>query len=526
MAWQWLVRIWAIFVAALPLTPTGAQPLMDAGVADGGVPATPTPPEPMTLHVMSFNIWYGGEQVSFPSVVAAIRLAEADIVGVQEPDGQLDAIAAATGLPYVDRRRNIISRYPMFDPGVGERTATTTPTYGDVALDPDALHAYVMVRPGEVVAVANTHLPSDPWGPTLSMTDTQAEVMALETRTRVPSAKPFARLGALGAGGMPVFLTGDFNSPSPLDWTAAAVAARRLPYPVAWPAVDLLLKAGLRDSFREVHPDPVAVPGFTWTAGMPAPYVPEGEIFDRIDYVFTAGPTRTLASSILGEPGGAGIDLSVAPYPSDHRAVVSTFTVIPAPAAPMVVVEPHRVIAGESFFLRAYLPGAEGFTALVVPRGAGADAALTGFVEETRGYRTGIRLGTDNLAPGGYDAILLGTDGSVAARNRFEVVAPDSVPMLAITDPEVPAGTPLGVRWSGAPGFRFDWIAVVPQGRANVIEPLIWHYTNALLAGETSIPLESDGTPLPPGDYEARLMRDDSYTVLARARFTITAPPR
>lgn len=525
MAWMRSELMWAIVILALqpaiasaegsqaPPTPQTVQPPADARSA---------PSEAITLRVMTFNVWYGGEQVSFARVAEAIRLAEADIVGVQEPDGQIDRIAEASGLPYVDRRRNIISRFPLFDSGAGERISAAPPSYGTVALDPDALHAYAMVRPGEVVAVANTHLSSDPYGPHAAQQGELARALAIEERTRVPEAQPFTQLAQIAARGIPVFLTGDFNSPSPLDWTAAAVAARGLPDPVAWPATGLLLAAGLRDSFREAHPDPVATPGFTWTAGMPAPYVPQGELLDRIDYVWTAGPTRTIASQIIGEPGGAGVDLALAPYPSDHRAVVSTFSVIPAPAPALVVVEPHVVRAGTSFFMRAYLPGAERFTALVVPRGAGPEQALAGFVEETRGYRTGMRLGTDNLAPGGYDAIVLAGDETVAARSRFEVIAEGSAPAIALARSTVAGGEPLRARWSGAPGLRHDWIGVFRADDPNLLEPFIWHYIDALPAGETSLALLSEGEPLPPGDYEARLMRDDSYTVLARAAFTIT----
>lgn len=527
MAWMRSAWIWAIVILAL-------HPAM-ASAEDPQAPRTPEPlqapaeardsqSEPITLRVMTFNVWYGGEQVSFARVAEAIRLAEADIVGVQEPDGQLDRIAAAAGFPFIDYRRNIISRYPLFDSGVGERISASPQTYGIVALDPDALHAYAMVRPGEVVAVANTHLTSDPYGPHAAQGGELAHALAIEEQTRVPEAQPFAQLAQVAARGIPVFLTGDFNSPSPLDWTEKAIAARGLPDPVAWPATGLLLAAGLRDSFREAHPDPVATPGFTWTAGMPASYVPQGELLDRIDYVWTAGPTRTIASQIIGEPGGEGVDLALALYPSDHRAVVSTFSAIPAPAPALVAVEPPLVRAGTSFFLRAYLPNADRFTALVVPRGAGPAQALAGFVEETRGYRTGMRLGTDNLAPGGYDAIVLASDGSVAARSRFEVIERDTMPAIALAQSLVARGDPLRARWSDAPGFRHDWIGVFRAADPNLLEPLIWHYIDALPAGETSLALLSGGEPLPPGDYEARLMRDDSYTVLARAPFTITPP--
>ena len=57
---------------------------------------------------MTFNIWYGGVQVDFRQVARSIREAGADVVGVQEPEGNLRRLAAATGLPYVDDSLHLI----------------------------------------------------------------------------------------------------------------------------------------------------------------------------------------------------------------------------------------------------------------------------------------------------------------------------------------------------------------------------------------------------------------------------------
>ncbi|MBA4352739.1 MAG: hypothetical protein C0427_16015, partial [Rhodobacter sp.] len=70
-------------------------------------PLAATAQEETRLKVLSFNIWYGGDQVSFAKVIEAIRLSDADIVGLQEPDGRTAEIAAAAGYPYVDTRRHI-----------------------------------------------------------------------------------------------------------------------------------------------------------------------------------------------------------------------------------------------------------------------------------------------------------------------------------------------------------------------------------------------------------------------------------
>ena len=79
--------------------------------------------------------------------------------------------------------------------------------------------------------------------------------------------------------GYPVFLTGDFNEPSSLDYTKETVGTRKgIDEPVPWPVSEALLGIGLRDTYREEHPDPVRDPGITHPGS--------GE---RIDYVYSGG---------------------------------------------------------------------------------------------------------------------------------------------------------------------------------------------------------------------------------------------
>ena len=56
--------------------------------------------KPMTLKVMEFNIEYGGTQVSFRKVVAAIKAADPDIVGVEEAETNTARLAKEAGYPY------------------------------------------------------------------------------------------------------------------------------------------------------------------------------------------------------------------------------------------------------------------------------------------------------------------------------------------------------------------------------------------------------------------------------------------
>ncbi len=129
-----------------------------------------------------------------------------------------------------------------------------------------------MPTPGRVVAVANIHLPSTPYGPyQVRKGWSRADVLRLERDLRLKALATVLRvLPKLAARGIPVFLTGDFNSPSHLDWTPAVAEARDdVPYAVAWPASKALADAGFGDSYRDAHPDPVADPGYTWSPGGP-----------------------------------------------------------------------------------------------------------------------------------------------------------------------------------------------------------------------------------------------------------------
>ena len=147
--------------------------------------------EPLTLRVMSFNVWYGGEQVSLAKVAETTRAADPDIVGVQEADRNLERIAEAAGMPFVDPRRRLLSRWPIFDSGVGTRTEQGPAPYSITALDRDAIHAWVMVRPGKVVAVANVHLSNNPSATDLARRVRPiAEVLAAEEASRVPETTP------------------------------------------------------------------------------------------------------------------------------------------------------------------------------------------------------------------------------------------------------------------------------------------------------------------------------------------------
>ncbi len=289
--------------------------LLVTSVTSTSRPAVAQVGDPIVLRVMTFNIWYGATPTDgLDEVIEAIELAGADVVGMQEPYARLRRIADALGF-YVSPRMHVISRYPILEPAGS-----------------DGEFAYLMLEPGGVAAIANTHLPCCPYTPyrIVNRGMQRDAALAQENNTRVRRvSKHVDALEPVLAAGVPTFFTGDFNTPSWRDWTAEAVEARGLPYPIRWPVSLAMEDAGFVDSYRSVHPDPVADPGFTWTPGYPAPFVYPWDVHDRIDFVWAAGPAVALESSVVGEVA-ANADIVVTPWPTDHRGVVSTFEVTPA----------------------------------------------------------------------------------------------------------------------------------------------------------------------------------------------------
>ena len=78
-----------------------------------------------------------------------------------------------------------------------------------------------------------------------------------------------------------------------------------------------------------------------------------------------------MASAVVGEVDGPETDIAIFPWPSDHRAVVSTFKVVPADAPALIAAFPRRVPEGATVLLRTWDPYGPSWTALVVRRGGG-----------------------------------------------------------------------------------------------------------------------------------------------------------
>jgi hypothetical protein len=337
--------------------------------------------------------------------------------------------------------------------------------------------------------------------------------MQVETEVRMPEAQALITgLKPLIDKGIPVILTGDFNAASWRDWQIKQPTA-------VWPVSRALEDAGLTDSFRSVFPDIVAHPGITWTAGRPYPYLPPNETFDRIDYVWVAN-MRVIDSVVMGEAGNSQNGLSVTPWPSDHRAVLTTIEVTPFDAPPLITVEPRPVRTGESLLLRVLVPNNTTYDAMVVARGS--VAPIIGISDVDPADRPTLRLSTFGLPVGDYDAVLTHEKAELA-RTRFAVVPADGQASLAVTAP-VMSGGDITLEFKGTQGFKLDWIGIYHAGEPSVYNYLGFAYTGARINGGLVFPAAALSETLPPGNYEARLMFDDHYQILAIAPFVVRGP--
>ena len=280
-----------------------------------------------TLKVMSYNIHRGGVVLlkqPLSQTAKAIQLAKADIVGIQEtrsPKGdKLEDLAKLLGWNHdKGKGSNILTRYEIVES-----------LYSGVKVKLDS---------GRLAYVFNVHLSSHPYQPyqlleirprwhkhTNDITFIKTEAEAIEWAKKARGAeisKVLRQVKSIPEKEAPVFVVGDFNEPSHLDWTEAAAKAGRHPIKVAYPTSTEMAKAGFSDSYRKFYPDEMKNPGLTWS---PKYKIDDPTTHpDRIDFVYFKGNGLKVTDvKIVGE-NEENADMVVTPYPSDHRAVVADF---------------------------------------------------------------------------------------------------------------------------------------------------------------------------------------------------------
>jgi len=207
------------------------------------------------------------------------------------------------------------------------------------------------------------------------------------------------------------------------------------------------------------------MPGLTWWADRPPTggYEPGPDTpNDRIDLISAAGPSVTLDSRIVGEAGARDVSIGVDPWPSDHRAVVSTFRVRLAPA-------PDVVGAGQALAI-----------------GAGG---------QVLGPSGEVRLRTSKPVYRAGEPI--DVDWAGGPGNRWDWIAIFRAPAAELRDAHL-IWRHTGTRIDGS--VRLD--------------------PDAALVDQSSI---GGSWPLPPGEYVAAYLLDDASVAAARVPFSIVS---
>jgi hypothetical protein len=212
----------------------------------------------------------------------------------------------------------------------------------------------------------------------------------------------------------------------------------------------------------------------------------------------------------------------VTPWPSDHRAVVSTFHVVPAVAPAMVGVDRYVVKQGDDFILRFGIGTLEDARISVVPKGGDpAKNAVATMATGDASDRPSIKLASSFMKAGAYDAVLSDADGKELARTGFWVQARDAAPLVVVKKSSYKPGQTVEVSWRNAPALKLDWVAIYHAGDPDIYNYIAYIYTGATVEGSGALDKDTIGADLEPGNYEIRLLRDDSYVLLAKAPFTV-----
>lgn len=277
------------------------------------------------LKVLSWNIWHGGHSEAYPGVacksaINILKKSDADVILMIETYGASSVVADSLGYSYSLLSDNlcIYSRYPITKTFTFPDSISTF-NFGGVQIDVD----------GTPVRVFDTWLH---YLPDMRLTPTdksEQEILAWDNAgTRDEELQRiFSVLRPVlsETDSIPVIMGGDFNAHSHLDWTEATKDLyNHGGAVVGWTVSKEMQKAGFKDSFRELHPDPVKNIGTTWL------YDNDEKLTrsDRIDFIYYQGNgIRAVASEAYDQELTKPLDFNGEKffYPSDHGFVLTTF---------------------------------------------------------------------------------------------------------------------------------------------------------------------------------------------------------
>lgn len=315
------------------------------------------------IKILQLNIWMEGTEVpnGFDAIVDNINQLNPDFVTFSEIQNlnnthfsdRITTALAAKGKKYYSFYSDdagLISRYPIID--------TATVYYGK-----GAIYKLVAKIKGKEVAVYSAHLDYENYAvylprgyDGLTWKKLKAPVTNLDSVLAMNRASK--RMEAINAfllaskedikKGRCIFLGGDFNEASHLDWTEQTKKLFDHNGVIApWDCSVALYKAGFKDSYRELYPNVVTHPGFTYPSNNTAvavnklTWAPDADERERIDFIYYYPSKKIkIKSSAVVAPKGDIIrnerktvstqDAFIVPsgtWCTDHKALLSTFKI-------------------------------------------------------------------------------------------------------------------------------------------------------------------------------------------------------
>ena len=279
------------------------------------------------LKVLSWNIWHGGHSKEYPGkgcegTLGMLKESKADVVLMIETYGASHQVADHLGYYHrlLSSNLSIYSRYPIVETYTFPDSISTF-NFGGVMIN----------KNGKKIRLFDTWLHYLPDTRKVPTDKSEAEILAWddagtrddEIRRILNVMKPFMA----ESDSIPVIMTGDFNSHSHLDWTEATKNMYNHNGAVVnWTVSVAMQKAGFKDSFREINPDPVKNLGVTW---LWTGWKKDRE--DRIDYIYYHGNAiKPIASEAHDGDLGKDYMYNGKPffYASDHGFVTTTFKLL------------------------------------------------------------------------------------------------------------------------------------------------------------------------------------------------------
>ncbi len=361
---RWFVRLSRRLAVLLAVATLPTAVVASAALAQPAQPARgPRSGPPTTLRILAFNIWLEGTGApdGLDHVVETIRMADPDVILLSEAGAATNAIAEALSTPekkyYAASSDDagIVSAFPIIDEAdlpyakkavldIHGREVTTYAAhlyYRNYATYLPRGYGGGVDEPSEFAKYDWDKLPN---GPVLDV----GKVLKVNADSGRPDVIGRIVADAAGERAMrrAVFLGGDFNEPSVLDWTAATGSLfDHQGLTIPWQTTALLQDAGYVDAYRSEYPNPVTHPGFTWPSDNPdkavsdLTWAPDADERDRIDFIFhrPAPGVRLVGAGIVGprstivrsERVVEDTDDNFLPipehWPSDHKAVLATY---------------------------------------------------------------------------------------------------------------------------------------------------------------------------------------------------------